>query len=131
MKKLLLVVFVILPISSWADWEITAIEPNQVIYHDKETIQKKDSFVKMWTMTDFPETRVAEFGSFQSFKSFDIFDCSKKQHTFTDAVFFSKKLVTGAVVYSVTKDKNFLEWSQIEEKTTSELEWKIACEKQF
>ena len=40
MKKLLLVVFAILPITSWADWEITAIEPNQVIYHDKETIQK-------------------------------------------------------------------------------------------
>ena len=129
MKKLLIAAFLILPISSWADWEITAIEPDQAIYHDKKTKDKDKSLVKMWTMTDFPQTREAEFGSFQSFKSLDIFDCSKKQHAFSNAVFFSDKLASGDIVYTIMKDVNHLEWRQIEQRSASEIEWKIACEK--
>jgi len=129
MKKILIGALVVLPISSWADWEITAIEPDQAIYHDKETKHKNESLVKMWTMTDFPETREAEFGSFHSFKSLDVFDCSKKQHAFMNAVFFSDKLASGNVVHTIMKDANYLEWRKIEKQSASEIEWKIACEK--
>jgi hypothetical protein len=128
MKKLLISALVILPISSWAAWEITSIEPDQAIYHDKETKQKDKSLVKMWTMTDFPETREAEFGSFQSFKSLDVFDCSKKRHAFSNAVFFSDKLASGDIVHTITKDTNRLEWRTIKNQGASEIEWKIACE---
>ena len=129
MKKLLIGALVILPISSWADWEITAIEPDQAIYHDKKTKHKNKSLVKMWTMTDFPAAGEAEFGSFQSFKSLDVFDCSKKRHAFANAVFFSDKLASGDIVYTIMKDANHLEWRQIEQQSASEIEWKIACEK--
>ena len=88
MKKLILGALIILPISSWADWEITAIEPDQAIYHDKKTKHKNKSLVKMWTMTDFPEAREAGFGSFQSFKSLDVFDCSKNDMLLQMLCFF-------------------------------------------
>lgn len=112
-----------------AGWDTTAIEPSQVVYHDKTTRTKDSQFVTMWTMTDFAAARTEEFGTFQSFSSKDVFDCSKKRHAFIVAQFFSEKLGEGNVLHTIHKDEKFLEWAAIYPRTTSEKEWQIACQK--
>ena len=111
-----------------AAWDTTAVEPSQVIYHDKSTRTKDSQFVTMWTMTDFAAARTEEFGTFQSFSSKDVFDCSKKRHAFVVAQFYTDKLGGGKLLHTIQKDEKYLEWAAIAPRTTSEKEWKIACQ---
>jgi hypothetical protein len=111
-----------------ADWVTTVVEPSQVIYHDKSTRTKDSHFVTMWTMTDFAAARTEEFGTFQSFSSKDVFDCSKKRHAFIVAEFYSDKLGGGKLLHTIQRDEQYLEWAAIAPKTTSETEWRIACQ---
>jgi hypothetical protein len=112
----------------WADWEMTSVEPNQVVYHDKATRAKDSKFVTMWTMTDFAVARTEEFGTFQSFSSKDVFDCTKKRHAFIVAQFHGDKLGTGNLLHTIQKDEKYLKWASIAPSTTSEKEWQIACQ---
>lgn len=114
--------------NAWAGWEPTSVEPSQVVYHDKSSRSKDDHFVTMWTMTDFAAARTEEFGTFQSFSSKDVFDCTKKRHAFVIAQFFSDKLGAGNLLHTIQKDEKYLEWAVIAPRTTSEIEWKIACQ---
>ena len=126
-KHWVLVLFLASLSNARADWETTSVEPSQVIYHDKATRTKDNQFVTMWTMTDFAAARTEEFGTFQSFSSKDIFDCDKKRHAFVIAKFFSDKLGAGNLLHTIQKDEKYLEWAAIAPRTTSEVEWKIAC----
>ncbi len=129
MKNFIFALLMLTCLVSRAEWEVTSVASEQVIYHDKQTKKSKGNIVRMWTMADFPEVRSEDFGNFLSMKTLDAFDCTEKTHALVRAIFYSEKLGTGSVVHSVQiKDKD-LEWLEIKPATVAEDELAIACNK--
>lgn len=129
MKSLIFAILMLTSLISHAEWEVTSVASEQVVYHDKQTKKSKGNIVQMWTMTDFPEIRSEDFGNFSSMTTLDAFDCSGKTHALVRAMFYADKLGTGVVIHSVQiKEKN-LEWLAIKPESIAEDEWAIACSK--
>ena len=129
MKNLIFVTLMLTCLISHADWEVTSVASEQVIYHDKQTKKSRGNTVRMWTLADFPEARSENFGSFLSMKTLDAFDCSEKTHALVQAMFYTEKLGTGSVVHTVQVKEKDLEWLAIKPESVAEDEWGIACGK--
>lgn len=129
MKNLIFAILMLTCLISRAEWEVTSVAPEQVVYHDKQTKKFRGNIVRMWTLADFPEVRSEDFGDFLSMKTLDAFDCSEKTHALLRATFYTDKLGTGSVVHSVQVKEKDLEWLAISPATVAEDEWGIACGK--
>jgi hypothetical protein len=129
MKNFIFALLMLTCLVSRAEWEVTSVASEQVIYHDKQTKKSKGNIVRMWTMTDFPEVRSKEFGNFLSMKTLDAFDCNENSHALVRAMFYAEKLGTGEVVHTVQIKEKDLEWLAIKPATVAEDELMIACSK--
>lgn len=129
MKNLIFATLMLTCLISRAEWEVTSVAAEQVIYHDKQTKKSRGNIVRMWTLADFPEVRSEDFGDFLSMTTLDAFDCSEKTHALVRAMFYAEKLGTGSVVHSVQVKEKDIEWLEISPATVAEDEWAIACSK--
>lgn len=129
MKYLIFAMLMLTCLISRAEWEVTSVASEQVIYHDKQSKKSRGNIVRMWTLADFPEARSENFGNFLSMKTLDAFDCSEKTHALVRAMFYTEKLGTGSVIHSVQVKEKDLEWLAIKPESVAEDEWEIACGK--
>lgn len=129
MKNLFVAALLLTSVTCRAEWEVTSVASEQVIYHDKQTKKSRGNIVRMWTLADFPEPRSENFGNFLSMKTLDAFDCSEKTHALVRAMFYTEKLGTGNVLHSVEIKEKDLEWLAIKPESVAEDEWGIACGK--
>lgn len=129
MKNLIFAILMLTCLISRAEWEVTSVASEQVIYHDKQSKKSRGNIVRMWTLADFPEARSENFGNFLSMKTLDAFDCSEKTHALVRAMFYTEKLGTGSVIHSVQVKEKDLEWLVIKPESVAEDEWEIACAK--
>lgn len=67
-ERFLFILFVILCTSAKAEWEQTEKIGDVTFYHDKSTIKKENTTVRMWTLVNYHEPQDTFFGHLKQFK---------------------------------------------------------------
>lgn len=117
---------------SWAGWEITDSDSDGkfTAYHDKSTIRKNGSIVKMWSLMNYSAIQnIKSLGKFKSAKGLTAYNCKSEERATISLNYYSDSMGGGEVVFSVTLKENQWSWKPIVPESIVESEWKIACEK--
>ena len=120
--------------SAMAAWEqiSTTDDGLQTNHVDRNSIQKKNHIVKMWSLVDFKKPQKLEESQSPMFyksiaKRFE-YDCKKKQYRMTAYNYYSDKSGEGNIVIGDSNlDKS--DWQKVEPDSFQEGLWKIACGK--
>ena len=125
MKRLLFVVLMMICSVSWAEWDVTWVNPSNgdIYHHDKSTIQKEGDLRKMWTSQQYIEPIDVGLGPLSMMKSQFHYDCKKQLVRMIAIVGYS---YDGTVQFSKVLNK---EWVPTTPGTPMMMDWKIACGK--
>jgi len=129
MKKLTLLLLLMVSTSVFAEWTRVAGTPDGDItaYADSETIKRKGSKVKMWSMNDYKTVHSLDNGGYLSGASYDEYDCEGGTRRMLDLYLYSGNMRSGDIVYS---HKNIKEEAEsIIPQSILESLFKIACGK--
>ena len=78
MKWFLLLIFSLLPVHTWADWEfIGKSDKGSSFYIDYDSIEKKEHHIYFWHLMDQPEANPA---GYKSIKSYEKIDCKDSKN---------------------------------------------------
>ena len=129
MKKVLVLLLLMVSTSVFAEWTRVAGTPDGDItaYADSETIKRKGSKVKMWSMNDYKTVHSLDNGGYLSGASYDEYDCEGGTRRMLDLYLYSGNMRSGDIVYS---HKNIKEEAEsIIPQSILESLFKIACSK--
>jgi hypothetical protein len=131
MKRLLFAVLMMVCSVSWAEWVITGRTNKDTYYHDKSSIRRNGSVVKMWTMTNYGSVQTSAGGyRHKSAKDFLIFNCRDETIEIISSSIYSGSMGTGSVVWSGTRQESDRVFRPIVPDSFSEIHWQIACGKE-
>ncbi len=132
MKRLIFVCLLMTCSASWAEWKFTGSTKSgsYTAYHEKSTIRKNGSIVKMWIMWDFSVIQTDTLGDkYLSQKVLVAYDCRSETSAAISIVQFSDSMGNGVVVYTGSRKENALDWTPVVPNSIDEAEWQIACGK--
>ena len=108
MKKILILLLLMVSTSVFAEWtRVTESADGDITaYADSETIKRKGSKVKMWSMNDYKTVHSLDNGGYLSGASYDEYDCKGGTKRMLDLYLYSGNMRQGDIVYSsTTKDE--------------------------
>ena len=112
--------------SVFAEWTEVGGDGDITAYADSETIKRKGSKVKMWSMNDYKTVHSLDNG-YLSGASYDEYDCEGGTRRMLDLYLYSGNMRSGDIVYS---HKNIKEEAEsIIPQSILESLFKIACGK--
>lgn len=131
MKRFLFVLLMMICSVSRAEWEFGFSTDNDEfsVYHDKSTIRRKGSIVKMWTMKDFSQVQNQAADTYMSSKVMYAFDCKQETAAIISFSRHTESMGGGIAVYSHTVKEKDWNWNPIAPGSVDEGSWKIACGK--
>jgi hypothetical protein len=118
---------VILCTSAKAEWEQTAKLGDVIFYHDKSTIKKENTSVRMWTLVNYHEPQDDSFGVFLSAKALNIYDCAHEKWAGVSVYYYAGVNGTGKLIHSDLVQPADLLWDPIVPDTMSAKNWLLAC----
>ena len=129
MKKVLVLLLLMVSTSVFAEWTRVAGTPDGDItaYADSETIKRKGSKVKMWSMNDYKTVHSLDNGGYLSGASYDEYDCEGGTRRMLDLYLYSGNMRSGDIVYSSNNIKD--EATSILPGSIDETLFKITCSK--
>jgi len=131
MKKLTLLLLLMVSTNLFAEWTrfIGSADGSMTVYGDRETIKKKGSNVKMWSVNDFKTVQLLPVSNtkFLSTVARQEYDCEEETKRYLDVYWYSGNMKQGEIVYSFTNIKE--EAESIIPKSILESSFKIACDK--
>jgi len=132
MKRILLVLLLMTCSVSWAEWELTDTSTDETVtfYHDKSTIRRNGSIVKMWTLRNYTTVQIDKQGKkYQSEVAHMVFNCKLEESVLISLTQYSAQLGAGSPIWSGTLKEGEWEWRPNVPRTIGETEWKLACGK--
>jgi hypothetical protein len=115
----------------FAEWTrfIGSADGSMTVYGDRETIKKKGSNVKMWSVNDFKTVQLLPVSNtkFLSTVARQEYDCEEETKRILDGYWYSGNMKQGEIVHSFTNIKE--EAESIIPKSILESSFKIACDK--
>ena len=131
MKKLTLLLLLMVSTNLFAEWTrfIGSADGSMTVYGDRETIKKKGSNVKMWSVNDFKTVQLLPVSNtkFLSTVARQEYDCEEETKRILDGYWYSGNMKQGEIVHSFTNIKE--EAESIIPKSILESSFKIACDK--
>ena len=130
MKNMLLLALLLVSITANADWSkamnSTTNGPN--VYVDLDKINKKGSFVKMWSMNDYQQPKLGPNNvAYSSMKTYNEYDCSLRTIRLLAGVISKGNMGAGDIVYSNMTPSS--ESEPIVPESQGEYMWQLACGK--
>ena len=123
MKKLTLLLLLMISTSVFAEWTATGGDEDMTVYVDFETIKRKGSKVKMWSVNDYKAVQGEQ--RYWSGASYDEYDCEEGTKRMLDLYLYSGSMKQGEIIYS---HKNIKEEAEsIMPGSIGETTLKIAC----
>jgi hypothetical protein len=127
MKRIFFTALMVVCSFSWADWEYTDETERRIEYHDKSTIRRSGSLVKMWSLSDNYEIQTVKGLSFKSTKQLYSYNCDSEMMALVSMALFSGSMGAGTSVHYFTNKESELKWVAIIPESVGEISWKIAC----
>ena len=131
MKKLTLLLLLMVSTNLFAEWTrfIGSADGSMTVYGDFETIKRKGSKVKMWSVNDFKTVQLIPVSNtkFLSTVARQEYDCEEETKRILDGYWYSGNMKQGEIVYSFTNIKE--EAESIMPGSIDEVLFKIACYK--
>jgi len=130
MKRLIFFALMMVCSVSWAKWELSSSDEDQMIFYDKSTIRKNGVMSRMWVMLNYSKVQTDSSGnSWMSTKSLHAHNCRDETVAIISAVQYSGSMGKENVVSNSTWQERELEWMPIIPGSTGRTLWKIACGK--
>jgi hypothetical protein len=109
-----------------AEWTKVHEYSKATVYVNLTTIQRDDTLVKMWSMSDYNSRQYTQHKeSYRSIKSQAEYDCNERTRRIVSITLYSGKKSKGEVVYSNAYfDKP---WIPVVLGSIEELELELAC----
>lgn len=126
-ERFVFILFVILCASAKAEWEQTEKIGDVTFYHDKSTIKKENTTVRMWTLVNYHEPQDDSFGIFLSAKALNAYDCTNEKWAGVSVYYYAGVNGTGKLIHSDLVQPTDLLWDPIVPDTISAKNWVLAC----
>jgi hypothetical protein len=130
MKKILvLLLLMVVSTSVFAEWTVVGGVDGMTAYAyaDSDSIKKKGTKVKMWSLFDYKTVQKFDNLSYLSSVTRNEYDCEEETRRMLDLHWYSGNMRQGDIVYSNTNIKR--ESKSIIPESTIEVLFKIACDK--
>jgi hypothetical protein len=131
MKRLTLLLLLMVSMNVFAEWTrfTRSADGSMTVYGDFETIKRKGSKVKMWTVNDFKTVQLLPVSNtkFLSTVARQEYDCEEETNRYLDLYWYSGNMKQGERVHSFTNIKE--EAKSIIPDSIDEGLFKIACYK--
>ena len=125
MKKLTLLLLLMVSTSVFAEWTVVGGVDGMTAYADSDSIKKKGTKVKMWSLFDYKTVQKFDNLSYLSSVTRNEYDCEEETRRMLDLHWYSGNMRQGDIVYSNTNIKR--ESKSIIPESTIEVLFKIAC----
>ena len=111
--------------SVFAEWTVVGGVDGMTAYADSDSIKKKGTKVKMWSLFDYKTVQKFDNLSYLSSVTRNEYDCEEETRRMLDLHWYSGNMRQGDIVYSNTNIKR--ESKSIIPESTIEVLFKIAC----